>query len=175
VSAAAGREQPDDKAPTMALVLSEAVLRRSRAREIIERHATYAAVGGLIPIPIADVAGVTAIVVHMASALARLYGVAAQRDRTRAIVMGLLGGSAPVGIGALASSSLMRIVPGANLLGMAVTSIVAAACTRSIGRIFLEHFESGGTLLDFEVEQGRASLEAAHSTANAKASGPANA
>jgi hypothetical protein len=35
---------------------------------------------------------------------------------------------------------------------MAVTSIAAAACTRSVGLIFLEHFASGGTLLDFKVE-----------------------
>jgi uncharacterized protein (DUF697 family) len=144
------------------------VLQRSQARELIERHATYAAVGGLIPLPILDVAGVAAIMVRMAGALARLYGVSAQRDRTRAVVMGVLGGSAPVGLGAFASSSLMRLIPGANLVGMAVTSIAAAACTRSIGLVLLEHFESGGTLLDFKVERGRAALEAARAAANAK-------
>jgi uncharacterized protein (DUF697 family) len=131
----------------------KAMLRRARARELIERHAKYAAAGGLIPLPIADVAGVTAIIVRLVRQLARLYEVSERRDRTRAIVLGLLGGVAPVGIGAMATAGFMRFVPGANLLSMAVTSIAAAACTRSIGLIFLEHFESGGTLLDFKVER----------------------
>jgi uncharacterized protein (DUF697 family) len=127
----------------------KAMLRRARARELIERHAKYAAAGGLIPLPIADVAGVTAIIVRLARQLARLYEVPERRDTTRAIVLGLLGGIAPVGIGAMATAGFMRFVPGANLLSVAVTSIAAAACTRSVGLIFLEHFESGGTLLDF--------------------------
>jgi uncharacterized protein (DUF697 family) len=135
------------------LATYKAMLRRARARELIERHAKYAAVGGLIPLPILDVAGVTAIIVRMARELARLYEVPAQRDRMRAIVLGLLGGTAPVGIGAILTSGAMRFVPGVNVLNMAVTSIAAAACTRSIGLIFLEHFESGRTLLDFEVER----------------------
>jgi hypothetical protein len=71
-------------------------------------------------------------------------------------VLGLLGGVAPVGIGAMTTAGFMRFVPGANLLSVAVTSIAAAACTRSIGLIFLEHFESGGTLLDFRVERHKA-------------------
>jgi uncharacterized protein (DUF697 family) len=129
------------------------MLRRARARELVERHAKYAAAGGLIPLPIVDVAGVTAIIVRLVRQLARLYEVSERRDRTRAIVLGLLGGVAPVGIGAMATAGFMRFVPGANLLSMAVTSIAAAACTRSIGLIFLEHFESGGTLLDFKVER----------------------
>jgi uncharacterized protein (DUF697 family) len=131
------------------------MLRRARAREVIERHAKYAAVGGLIPLPIVDIAGVTAIVVRMARELARLYEMSEDLDRTRAIVLGLIGGAAPVGVGALTASSLMRYIPGANLVGMAVTSIAAAACTRSIGLIFLEHFESGRTLLDFNVPPKR--------------------
>jgi uncharacterized protein (DUF697 family) len=128
------------------------MLRRARAREVIERHAKYSAVGGLIPLPIVDVASVTAIVVRMARELARLYEVPEGLDRTRAIVLGLIGGTAPVGVGAL-STSLLRFVPGANVVSMAVTSIAAAALTRSIGLIFLEHFESGRTLLDFKAER----------------------
>jgi uncharacterized protein (DUF697 family) len=138
----------------------EAALRHAQARTIVEKHATYAAAGGLIPIPVADVAGVTAIIVHMAGNLARHYTIPPDRNRTRALVLGLIGAMAPVGLGALTSSSLLRFIPGANLVGMAVTSIAAAACTRSIGFIFIEHFESGGTLLDFDPDAYKASLAA---------------
>jgi hypothetical protein len=39
-------------------------------------------------------------------------------------------------------------MPGSNLIGLGVASVSAIACTRSIGRIFVEHFESGATLHD---------------------------
>jgi uncharacterized protein (DUF697 family) len=148
----------------------EAALRHAQARTIVEKHATYAAAGGLIPIPIADVAGVTAIIVHMASNLARHYTIPPDRNRTRALVLGLIGAMAPVGLGALTSSSLLRFIPGANLVGMAVTSVAAAACTRSIGLIFIEHFESGGTLLDFDPDAYKASLAVRGAGTNASRS-----
>jgi uncharacterized protein (DUF697 family) len=148
----------------------EAALRHAQARTIVEKHATYAAAGGLIPIPVADVAGVTAIIVHMAGNLARHYTIPPDRNRTRALVLGLIGAMAPVGLGALTSSSLLRFIPGANLVGMAVTSIAAAACTRSIGLIFIEHFESGGTLLDFDPDAYKASLAARGAGPNASRS-----
>jgi len=128
-----------------------AVQRRSRADAIVVRHSTYSAVGGLIPLPIANVASITAVIVRMVKVLSDLYGVPFERDRARAIVVGLMGGAMPTGLAAVATSTLVYIVPGSNLIGLAVSSIAAVACTRSIGRIFVEHFESGATLRDLSV------------------------
>jgi uncharacterized protein (DUF697 family) len=122
--------------------------RRSLARTIVERHAVYAAVGGVIPLPIVNVASITAVIVRMVNVLSGLYSVPFERDRARAIVIGLMGGTVPTGLGAVTTSTLMYIVPGSGLVGLAVSSIAGAACTRSIGRIFIEHFESGATLHD---------------------------
>lgn len=126
----------------------DATGRRSQALKIVERHAVYAAVGGIIPVPIANVAGVTAIIVRMVKVLSDLYGTPFERDRARAIVVGFMGGAMPTGLGAVTTSTLGYIVPGSGLLGLAVSSVTAVACTRSIGRIFVEHFESGASLDD---------------------------
>lgn len=126
----------------------DATGRRSQALKIVERHAVYAAVGGIIPVPIANVAGVTAIIVRMVKVLSDLYGTPFERDRARAIVVGFMGGAMPTGLGAVTTSTLGYIVPGSGLLGLAVSSVTAVACTRSIGRIFVEHFESGAGLDD---------------------------
>jgi uncharacterized protein (DUF697 family) len=144
---------PEPLSPTAALgrsapVTSRVNSRLSAARDIVERHAIYSGVGGVIPLPIANVAGITAVIVRMVKMLSRLYGVPFERDRARAIVIGLLGGSMPTGLAAATSSTLVFIIPGSNLIGLAVSSITAVACTRSIGRIFVEHFESGATLHD---------------------------
>ena len=120
--------------------------RRSQANVIVERHTAYAAVGGIIPVPIANVASITAVIVRMVKLLSDLYGIPFERDRARAIVVGLMGGAMPTGLGAVTTSTLFYIVPGSGLIGLAVSSIAAVACTRSIGRIFVEHFESGSSL-----------------------------
>src|SRR4029077_13437867 len=43
----------------------QAVQRRAEAKKIVDRHKLYAAFGGLFPLPIVNVAGVTAIIVRM--------------------------------------------------------------------------------------------------------------
>jgi uncharacterized protein (DUF697 family) len=129
--------------------------RRSLARKIVERHAAYSAVGGIIPVPIANVASITAVIVRMVKVLSDLYGVPFQRDRARAMVIGLMGGAMPTGLAAVTASTLVYIVPGSNLIGLAVSSIAAIACTRGIGRIFIEHFESGATLNDISAVESR--------------------
>jgi len=122
--------------------------RRSQANSIVEHHTAYAAVGGIIPVPIANVASITAVIVRMVKLLSDLYGIPFERDRARAIVVGLMGGAMPTGLGAVTTSTLFYVVPGSALVGLAVSSITAVACTRSIGRIFVEHFETGSSLHD---------------------------
>jgi uncharacterized protein (DUF697 family) len=123
----------------------QAVRRRSAARKIVERHRTYAAVGGLFPLPVVNVAGVTAIIVRMVKQLSDLYGVPFERDRTRSAIIGLIGGAVPTGLGAATASTLAFAVPGGALVGLAVSAITAGALTRGIGLVFVEHFESGPT------------------------------
>jgi uncharacterized protein (DUF697 family) len=123
--------------------------RLSQARAIVERHATYSALGGIIPLPIVNVGTVTAVIVRMVKSLSDLYGIPFERDRARSIVLGLMGGAMPTGLAAVTTSTLLYVIPGSNLIGLAVSSIAAAACTRSIGRIFVERFEHGTSLDDF--------------------------
>jgi uncharacterized protein (DUF697 family) len=127
---------------------TDADRRRSLAKAIVERHAAYAAIGGVIPVPIANVASITAVIVRMVKVLSGLYGVPFQRDRARAMVIGLMGGTVPTGLAAVTTSTLVTLIPVSSLIGLAVSSVTAIACTRSIGRIFIEHFESGATLHD---------------------------
>jgi uncharacterized protein (DUF697 family) len=134
---------------------TRAARRRSRANTIVERHAVYSGFGGIIPIPVANIATITAIIVRMVKALSSLYGVPFQRDRARAIVIGLMGGTMPTGLAVATSSTLVYIIPASGVIGLAVSSLAAVACTRSIGRIFVEHFESGETLHQLSMIENR--------------------
>jgi uncharacterized protein (DUF697 family) len=123
--------------------------RRLQAVAIVERHANLSAIGGVVPLPFVTMAAVTAIVVRMARSLSKLYGVPFERNRARAIVIGLLGGVMPTGVATIATSALIYAVPGYNLLGLAVSAVTASAYTRAIGQMFIEHFEKGDSLLNF--------------------------
>jgi uncharacterized protein (DUF697 family) len=132
-----------------------AARRRSVARAIVERYANFSAIGGVIPLPILNVVGVTAIMLRMLKVLSRHYGVPFERDRARSFVAGLMGGIIPTGLAAVTTSTLVYVVPGSNLLGLAVSSIAASTCARAIGGRFIEHFESGAGWRDIPIVKSR--------------------
>ncbi len=119
-----------------------AARRRALARRIVERHKNYAAVGGLVPLPAANIASVTALNLRMVKQLSELYGVPFQRDRTRSLIIALIAGAVPTGAGLAASSTLMWIVPGGLLWGLGVSAITAGALTRGVGLVFIDSFEA---------------------------------
>ncbi len=116
--------------------------RRALARRIVDRHKNLAAVGGLVPLPAANVASVTAINLRMVKQLSELYGVPFQRDRTRSLIIALIAGAVPTGAGLAASSTLMWIVPGGLVWGLGAAALAAGALTRGIGLVFIDSFEA---------------------------------
>jgi uncharacterized protein (DUF697 family) len=121
-------------------------LRRRRAVAIVERYANYSAIGGAIPIPLANAAAITALLVRMVKSLSELYSVPFERNRTRSVVIALMGGALPTGFSTIATSTITLFVPGLNLLGLAVSSVTSGAYARSIGQLFIEHFENGAAV-----------------------------
>ena len=118
-------------------------LRQRKAVAIVERYANYSAVGGAIPLPLVNAAAITTLLVRMVKSLSELYGVPFERTRSRSIVIGLMVGALPTGCSTIATSTLSLFVPGLNLVGLAAASVTSGACARSIGQLFIEHFENG--------------------------------
>jgi uncharacterized protein (DUF697 family) len=146
----------NDQFPAVSIYVDRyAARRRALARRVVERHKTYAAIGGLSPLPILNVAGVTAIVMRMVKQLSGLYGVPFERDRTRSLIISLIGGAVPTGLGTATASTLAFVLPGHALIGLGVSAIAAGALTRGIGLVFLDHFESTSMPLGAaEIEHG---------------------
>jgi len=119
-----------------------AARRRVLARRIVDRHKNYAAMGGLVPLPAANIASVTAVNLRMVKQLSELYGVPFQRDRTRSLIIALIAGAVPTGAGLAASSTLMWIIPGGLVWGLGAAALTAGALTRGIGLVFVDGFEA---------------------------------
>jgi uncharacterized protein (DUF697 family) len=138
------RPPPDEPRlpPKSAAADPLATRRRALARRIVDRHKNYAAMGGLVPLPAANIASVTAVNLRMVKQLSELYGVPFQRDRTRSLIIALIAGAVPTGAGLAASSTLMWIIPGGLVWGLGAAALTAGALTRGIGLVFLDSFEA---------------------------------
>jgi len=145
-SAGAAAEMPET-----VLVRENINLRLVEAKLIVERHTSYAALGGCLPLVIFDALSVGLIVFNMVRELSTHYQVPFRQDQAKAIIAALLGGVLAPGLGSVASHLIGKIIPGGWLFGVAASSATAAAYSRYAGDAFIEYFESGGNLLEADL------------------------
>jgi uncharacterized protein (DUF697 family) len=138
------------------IVLSETD--RHKALKLVERFAFWSGAAGAIPVPGLDLAGVGAVQVQMVRRLADMFEIEFSQSRGKALIAAI-GGAVITGSSGLGAASLTKAIP---VLGPAVSSIalptLAAGATYAIGIAFIEHFASGGTLLNFDFQQVRAAI-----------------
>jgi uncharacterized protein (DUF697 family) len=68
----------------------------------------------------------------------------------------LLTGFGAPALGAAIGSSVVKFIPVAgNFMGLVAIPGVAAAFTYAVGKVFVQHFASGGTFLDFDPKKVR--------------------
>jgi uncharacterized protein (DUF697 family) len=122
--------------------------------EKIINNGVYASVGvGLVPIPVVDFVGLTAVQLKMLHSLSKAYGVEFSEDRGKAIIGALISGFLPLTL-ARPVASLIKAIPVIGQTTGAVTmSILGGASTYAIGRVFSQHFASGGTFLNFDASK----------------------
>jgi len=124
--------------------------RRSRATKVVERFSFWSGVAGLLPIPFVDLAAVAAVQIQMLRLISRIYDVPFSENRGKALIAGLFGTVIPVSAGVGMASVVKGIPIAGTAVGALVTPALAVAATYAIGKVFIQHFASGGTLLDFE-------------------------
>lgn len=126
---------------------------KTDADAIIRKHALWSAGLGLIPVPVLDMAAISGAQYKMLRDLADLYGIEATNERVRSAVSSLLGSSVPFLVSTGAIGAVAKSIPVVgSVLGMALMPSLAYAATVALGRVFVNHFETGGKLLDFDVE-----------------------
>ncbi len=131
--------------PALADVSSEADL-------IIHRNILWAMGGGLVPVPMVDVFLISGFQLKMLAELSAAYGIEFSENTGKSVIVSLVGGLGADTI-AKSSLSLLKAIPGVGTaVGSVAVPIFAGATTYAVGKVFVKHFESGGTLLDFKAE-----------------------
>jgi len=135
-------------------------LRDEMASNLVNRFALWSGVAGLIPVPVVDTVAVGGLQIQMIRRLSQIYDVEFSENRTKALIASLAGSMIPAtsGIGA---ASLLKAVPviGTIAAGFVMPALSAGA-TYAIGKAFIQHFASGGTLLDFNAPDYREFIKA---------------
>lgn len=126
--------------------------RHDRAAAIISSAVAWSAAAGAVPLPLIDMVAVGAVQAKMVVDLSNLYGESASKEAARGLVSVLLGTLVPAGVTGSLLGSGSKLVPVAALVGMASMAAFSAAATYAIGKVFVRHFEKGGTLNDFSAD-----------------------
>ena len=151
-------QKSPDEAQTesvQAVVEKDIDLRSSLASNIINKHVIIVMGASLVPIPLFDLVVLSSMQIKMLYKLAKLYEVPFSKNIGKSSIVSLLGGVMPTSA-AMTLSSLAKAVPGlGTATGVITISILGGATTYAIGSVFMQHFESGGTLLDFDPKKMR--------------------
>ena len=123
------------------------------AHTLVRNHTFGAISVAIIPIPFVDLATLLGIQVKMLHALAEKYQIPFSKNKVKSLIFPLLSSTLTM-TGAIVFSSFIKIIPGiGQASGMVSISVLSGTMTYATGEIFIEHFESGGTFLDFDAKK----------------------
>lgn len=142
--------------------------RHARAASIISSSAAWSAAAGAVPLPLLDLVAVGAVQGKMVIDLASLYEQPASGEVARGMVSVLLGTLFPAGLTSALVGSGAKLFPVGALFGMASMAALSAAATYAIGKVFVRHFEKGGSLASFSPEAIKEELQREFSEAQSK-------
>lgn len=118
------------------------------ATKLIRRKTLYAAGAGLLPFPVIDAALLLGIQLTMIRSISNLYRVEFKENLVKSIIGSL--------VGTVGTTGVIKAIPGlGTILGGLTTATAGAAATYALGRVFAQHFDQGGTLLNFDPEKTR--------------------
>lgn len=123
----------------------------SAAEAVVHKYVPWSMGLGFVPVPVVVAAGLAGIQIKMLADVSKIYGVEFSENRVKSIVMALLGGVVPTGLGCGAIGGLVAAIP---LVGVwlfpATLPVLSGAATYAVGKTLIHHLESGGTFLDFD-------------------------
>lgn len=144
--------------------------RHSEASQIVSSALGWSAAAGFVPIPILDAAALAAVQAKMVVDLSALYGEKPSNELARGVVSVLLGTLAPLKLTGLALGSGAKTIP---VIGTVIGALSMAgfgtAATYAVGKIFIRHFERGGTIASLDADAVKEDLKAEFAKAAEKA------
>ncbi len=130
------------------------------AMAIVRSYYSWSAAAGLLPVPLLDFAAIVGVQAKMVGELVDLYRKPVDKRLVRPLITSLLGTSG----GFAVAGPLVRLLWTVPVLGplaslFTLPAMATASCWAT-GRVFIDHFESGRSLHDFDPVKARADYAA---------------
>lgn len=148
---------------------AEGLRRDQQAMALVNSYVPWAAASGMIPVPTVDAVALIGIQLRMLSKLASMYEVSFVQASVKGSVSALVGTVVASGVGASLGSLIKAVPVVGTYVGFVALPSTYAAVTYAIGRVFVTHFEAGGTFLDFDPSKTREYFKAEFEKAKAGA------
>jgi uncharacterized protein (DUF697 family) len=128
--------------------MSESTSERSKHVDtIIRNHVVWSMGSGLIPVFMADIFAVSAVQLDMIRQMSKVHDVDFSETQGKAIVTSLTSST----LARIGAGSVVKLLPVVgSVIGGITVSVFAGASTYALGQVFKRHYESGGTILDFD-------------------------
>ena len=125
---------------------TEDELRVSAADNTIKYYCFWSFSTALIPVPLIDLAAMSAIQTKMISELSELYDVPFSQGLAKKAIATLVASASSSSF-----ASLIKLVPGIGYFGLAIPlATLNVSYTYAVGKIFAQHFQSGADLASFD-------------------------
>lgn len=130
--------------------------REQKALAILKNNMLWSMGIGAIPVPFLSLVSTTVFQLKMLQEMSLLYDIPFSRHKAKNLI-----GSLVCGVGSLyAAKGLVHtafaIVPGIGMLTyLTAIPLMSGAATYATGKVFIQHFESGGTFLTFDPQRVR--------------------
>ena len=153
------RARPEPE-PEAAPAPAPSSTRIDAARGIVGSFSMMAAGAGLVPVPALDMLAIGGLQLKMISALSDHYKVPFSKDSGKAVLSAVVGGVFSTRFAYGIGGSLLKAIP---VIGPVISSFAmpgfGAAFTYAVGTVFVQHFESGGTLRNADGPKMRGQLD----------------
>ncbi len=122
-----------------------------QANKTVTKYVLLSMGAGAVPIPLLDIAALTAVQLSMLREMCQDYQVA-YSEISGKMLIDEIAGTSLIKIGA----SLIKTIPGlGTLIGGIPMIVVSGASTYALGQVFIKHLNSGGNLENFNVSDAR--------------------
>ncbi len=123
------------------------IQRFQKAAHLIDTASYWSLAVGLIPVPFLDAAALATIQSKLLMNLSGLYGEKVKKELASSVISVVLGTLIPLGVTKSAIGLTAKFLPGAgSIIGSISMATMGATATKVIGKVFVRHFENGGTL-----------------------------
>jgi uncharacterized protein (DUF697 family) len=134
------------------------------AKSVITKYLLGSMGAAIIPLPVVDTAAIVGVQLKMLHSLSKIYGVPFSDNAGKSVLASLVGGVGAASVARGTFGSLVKLVPIVGpIVGAVTLPVLAGASTYAVGKVFVQHFEAGGTFLDFDPAKVRKYFEKVYS------------